>query len=107
MLKAFIFQISTLSSYNIHKLNIPKVYGISLQRYMPIEKFTVSFLFFALYCKLTKRSFLCTAELKRQLQYSTGDKVTLGAFLTLQSYLFQEYISLNPRRVEQNYTIYL
>jgi len=25
----------------------------------------------------------------------------------LQSYLFQEYISLNPRRVEQNYTIYL
>ena len=25
----------------------------------------------------------------------------------LQSYLFQEYISLNPRRVEQNYPVYL
>ena len=42
-------------------------------------------------------------------------KLTLGQFLTLsvrngpnlKSYLFQEYISLNPRRVEQNYTKYL
>ena len=45
-------------------------------------------------------------------------KQTLGPFLTLltlsvrngpnrQSYLFQENISLNPRRVEQNYTIVL
>jgi len=42
-------------------------------------------------------------------------KLTLGPLLTLsvsngpnlQSFLFQEYISLNPRRVEQNYTIYL
>ena len=42
-------------------------------------------------------------------------KLTLGSFLTLsvrnepnlQSYLFQENISLNPRRVEQNYTIYI
>ena len=42
-------------------------------------------------------------------------KLTHGPFLTLsvrngqnlQSYLFQEYISLNPSRVEQNYTIYL
>ena len=42
-------------------------------------------------------------------------KLALGPFLTLsvrngpnlQSYLFQEYISLNPRREEQNYTIYL
>ena len=25
----------------------------------------------------------------------------------LQSYLFQEFIALNPRRVEQNYTKYL
>ena len=42
-------------------------------------------------------------------------KLTLVPFLTLsvrnrpnlQSYLFQEYKSLNPRRVEQDYTIYL
>ena len=42
-------------------------------------------------------------------------KLTLGPFLTLivrngpnlQNDLFQEYISLNPSRVEQNYTIYL
>jgi len=42
-------------------------------------------------------------------------KLTFGSFLTLsvrnepnlQSYLFQENISLNPRRVEQNYTIVL
>ena len=42
-------------------------------------------------------------------------KLTLGLFITLsviygpnlQSYLFQENISLNPRRVEQNYTIYI
>ena len=34
-------------------------------------------------------------------------KLTLHPFLTLQSYLSQEYISLNPRRVEQNYTVYL
>ena len=41
-------------------------------------------------------------------------KLTLGPFLTLrvrigpnlQSYLFQKYISLNPRRVELNNTIY-
>ena len=40
---------------------------------------------------------------------------TLGPFLTLsvrngpnlQSYLFQAYISLNPSRVKQNYTIHL
>jgi len=42
-------------------------------------------------------------------------KLTLAPFLTLsvrnganlQSYLFQEYISLNTSRVEQNYTIHL
>ena len=42
-------------------------------------------------------------------------KLTLGPFLTLsvrngpnlQSYLFQEYISLNPSRVEQNYSPYI
>ena len=42
-------------------------------------------------------------------------KLTLGPFLilsvrngpNLQSYLFQAYLSLNPRRVEQTYTIYL
>ena len=42
-------------------------------------------------------------------------KLTLGPFLALgvrngpnlHSFLFQEYISLNPRRVEQNYTVYL
>ena len=41
-------------------------------------------------------------------------KLTLGPFLTLsvrngpnlQSYLFQEYISINPSRVKQNYTIH-
>jgi len=41
--------------------------------------------------------------------------LTLSTFLTLgvrngpnmQSYLFQEYTSLNPRRVKQNYTVYL
>ena len=42
-------------------------------------------------------------------------KLTLGPLLTLsvsngpnlQSFLFQEYISLNPKRVEQNLTIYI
>ena len=42
-------------------------------------------------------------------------KLTLGPFLTLsvrngpnlQSYLFQEYISQNPSRAEQNYNIHL
>ena len=42
-------------------------------------------------------------------------KLTLGPFLTLsvrndpnlQNYLFQTYTSLNPSRVEQNYTIQL
>ena len=41
--------------------------------------------------------------------------LTLSTFLTLgvrngpnlHSYLFQEYTSLNPRRVKQNYTVYL
>ena len=47
-----------------------------------------------------------------QMQGILVPKLTLGPFLTrngpnLQSYLFQEYISLNPRRVEQNYTTYL
>ena len=51
----------------------------------------------------------------KQLQGILVSKRTLGPFLTvsvkngpnLQRYLFQEYISLNPRRVEQNYTIFL
>ena len=42
-------------------------------------------------------------------------KLTLGPFLTLsvrngpnlQSLLFQAFISLNPSRVEQNYTLHL
>ena len=59
-----------------------------------------------------------------QLKYSSNRaimqgilvyKLALGPFITLsvrngpnlQSYLFQEYIFLNPRRVEQKYTIYL
>ena len=45
------------------------------------------------------------------LQGSLVQKLRLGTFLTLgpnlQSYFFQEYISLNPRGVEQNYTIYI
>ena len=52
---------------------------------------------------------------KLNIQGILVPKLTLGPFLTLsvrngpnlQSYLFQKYISLNPSRVEQNYTIYL
>ena len=50
-----------------------------------------------------------------QTQGKLALKLTLGPFLTLsvrngpdlQSYLFQEYISLNPSRVKQIYTIHL
>ena len=53
--------------------------------------------------------------LESSFQGKLVPKLTLGPFLTLsvrngpnlQSYLFQAYISLNPSRVEQNYTIHL
>ena len=52
--------------------------------------------------------------LGRTFQGILVPKLTLGPFLTLsvrngpnlQSYLFQEYISLNPSREEQNYNIF-
>jgi len=53
--------------------------------------------------------------LSDQVQGILVPNLTLGPFLTLsnrngpnlQSYLFQDYISLNPKQLEQNYIIYL
>ena len=61
------------------------------------------------YSKLVAK--LCMVKIQEKLV----PKLTLGPFLklsvrngpNLQSYLFQVYISLNPSRVKQNYTIHL
>ena len=67
-----------------------------------------------MYLMLLQANKLTSTLWNHLLQETLVPKLTLGQFLTLsvrngpnlQSYLFQAYISLNPSRVKQNYTIY-